>query len=69
MSIFVNNVIIHLIWVSYTGAIKELAHQLSNDKSSYEQQTRTLNIRPASRSCNKYEGLADNADLEVYCWG
>lgn len=44
---------------------KYFTHQLSNDKSCYKQQTRTLDERPTPRSRDEYKGLADGTHLQV----
>lgn len=42
-------------------------YQLSCNEGQHEKKSRSFSKRPASWTCHKNEGLADNADLQVYC--
>ena len=40
-------------------------YQLSNKKGCYEQKSRSFCERPVPRASDKYQGLADGADLKI----
>lgn len=44
-------------------------HQLSNQESSDEKQTRALDKRPTAGSCDEDKGLTNGANLQVNCGG
>lgn len=44
-----------------------VTHQLGDSKGHYKQPTRTFDKQPTTRTCHKYECLADCADFKIYC--
>lgn len=43
-------------------------YQLSHQKSTHQESSRPLHKWPPLATCNKYESLADDANLQIYSW-